>query len=41
MGFKELLMYIQYNGVDEGKEGGSAAAATAALCVATYSRSSI
>ena len=35
-GFEELLLYIQYNGVDEGKEGGiAAAAAAAALCVAT------
>ena len=35
-GFEELMLYIQYNGVDEGKEGGiAAAAAAAALCVAT------
>ena len=34
-GFEELLLYIEYNGEAEGKEGGSTAAAAAALCVAT------
>ena len=34
-GFEELLLYIQYNGGDEGKEGRGDAAAAAALCFGT------